>query len=87
MRMQQKAPVVVLAGGVFVAGLFAGGVATAGAAAAATAYTVEPLNLNLLDSTPNLFGGAVCEIYDCATVPTAGGWMWRWTSAFVSWTN
>jgi hypothetical protein len=71
MRMQQKTPAAVLAGGVFVAGLFAGGVATAGDAAAATAYTVEPLNLNLLDSTPNLFGGAVCEVYDCATVPTA----------------
>lgn len=71
MRIRRRIPVAVLAGGVFVTGLFAGGVATAGGAAAANAYTVEPLNLNLLDSTPNLFGGAVCEVYDCAKVPTA----------------
>jgi len=38
-------------------------------AAAATAYTLEPLNLNLVDSTPNLFDGAVCEVHDCAKVP------------------
>lgn len=55
------------------AALIIGGGAIAGSAdaAAATAYTVEPLNLNLVESTPNLFGGAVCEVYDCERVPTA----------------
>lgn len=40
-------------------------------ASAATAYTVEPLNFNIVDSTANLFGGAVCEVYDCERVPTS----------------
>lgn len=44
--------------------------ATAPAADAATAYTVEPLNFNLVESTANLFDGAVCEVYDCVKVPT-----------------
>lgn len=38
---------------------------------AATAYTVEPLNYNLTETTPRLFNGAVCVIYDCVKVPTA----------------
>ena len=71
MRIHRTIPAALLAGGLFTGGLFAGGVAAAPGATAATAYTVEPLNLNLLDSTPNLFGGAVCEVYDCAKVPTA----------------
>ncbi len=66
MSTPRTIPVAVLAGALFV-----GGGATAPGAAAATAYTVEPLNFNLLDTTPNLFGGAVCEVYDCAKVPTA----------------
>ncbi|ODQ89612.1 hypothetical protein BHQ18_14475 [Mycolicibacterium flavescens] len=40
-------------------------------AAAATAYTIEPLNYNLVTTTPTLFGGAVCVTYDCEKVPTA----------------
>lgn len=40
------------------------------AANAVTAYTVEPLNFNLVESTANLFDGAVCEVYDCVKVPT-----------------
>ncbi len=40
------------------------------AAHAATAYTLEPLNFNLVESTARLFDGAVCEVYDCAKVPT-----------------
>lgn len=41
------------------------------AARAATAYTVEPLNFNLVESTANLFDGAVCAVYECVRVPTA----------------
>lgn len=38
---------------------------------AATAYTVEPLNFNWVESTPKLFNGAVCAVYQCVKVPTA----------------
>ncbi len=50
--------------------LLAGGAAGSPAATAATAYTLEPLNFNLVESTANLFDGAVCEVYACAKVPT-----------------
>lgn len=39
-------------------------------AAATTAYTLEPLNFNIIDSTANLFDGAICEVYSCVRVPT-----------------
>ena len=64
-RIRKGIPAVALAGGLVV-----GGGAMDHVAAAATGYTLEPLNLNLVDSTPNLFDGAVCEVYDCAKVPT-----------------
>jgi hypothetical protein len=41
------------------------------AANAATAYTLEPLNYNLAETTPSLFGGAVCLVYECERVPTS----------------
>lgn len=41
------------------------------AANAAVAYTVEPLDYNLIEATPNLFGGAICTEYRCVKVPTA----------------
>lgn len=41
------------------------------AAKAATAYTLEPLNYNLAETTPSLFGGAVCLVYECERVPTS----------------
>jgi hypothetical protein len=44
---------------------------TPAAAGAATAYTLEPLNYNLQVTTPTLFDGAVCQVYDCERVPTA----------------
>ena len=53
------------------AALVVSGGSMAATAAAATAYTLEPLNLNIVESTPNLFGGALCEVYDCERVPTA----------------
>ncbi|MCB0924222.1 MAG: PE-PPE domain-containing protein [Mycobacterium sp.] len=53
------------------AALIMAGGAAASTAAAATAYTVEPLNLNVVESTAALFGGALCEVYDCERVPTA----------------
>ena len=40
-------------------------------AKAATAYTLEPLNYNLVETTPGLFGGAVCLAYECERVPTS----------------
>lgn len=39
-------------------------------AQAATAYTVEPLNLNIVETTPTLFNGAVCVLHECVKVPT-----------------
>ncbi|MDY6999732.1 MAG: PE-PPE domain-containing protein [Actinomycetota bacterium] len=44
------------------------------AAHAANAYTVEPLGGT--DTTPSLFNGAVCEIYQCVKVPTPATLDW-----------
>ncbi|ANW64785.1 hypothetical protein BCA37_15385 [Mycobacterium sp. djl-10] len=59
-------PVAMLAGA-----LVAAPPAATPAAKAATAYTLEPLNYNLVETTPSLFGGAVCLVYECERVPTS----------------
>jgi len=64
-------PAAALAAVLVVSGGAVAATAAAATAAAATAYTLEPLNFNIVESTPDLFGGALCEVYDCERVPTS----------------
>ncbi len=66
MKRYVAIPVAMLAGA-----LVAAPPAATPAAKAATAYTLEPLNYNLAETTPSLFGGAVCLVYECERVPTS----------------